>query len=224
MGCAPRTETAAGETAVKRLLDQPVPSTGHSRRQICRIAFDITRPKQNRCRYKQSAEVGQLREQAMRANGTPPAREVWKRSGKPGKRTRKIGSAEPCKRFQRGLASRALAQSSPQSRRAVWEEELTTQQNWEQSLRFAKPRNRQREQVWRQLERRCKGTRWTLFSKVELALRTATRAGSKSTGPDGTSYEALKEMWRDEGWEFENNSTTHCTKVDSRPKERQPKE
>ena len=56
---------------------------------------------------------------------------------------------------------------------------------------FAKPRNRQREQVWRQLERRCKDTRWKPFSKVELALRTAAWAGSKSTGPDGASYEAL---------------------------------
>ena len=126
-------------------------------------------------------------------------------------------------------------------------EELTTQPEWEKAMKqhfqgiFAKKQPEEVQgklrNIWDQLTRTCKQTRWRPFSREELAACAEAWAFGKSTGPDGISYEALRVMRMHESWEprirEQFNDALYkgrCDQLDKKsatiliPKEMQPKE
>ena len=182
---------------------QNLPATADWGHQIKQAACAIVENRKNYRGYRESSALKRLRRQAMQATPRAEARELWKQVWKV-RRQERDG-------WQKGLLEAALAEDwqalraiKTARRRHQWEEALTTQPDWEETMRehfhsiFAKQAAEQVKAeiaaVWEHLTTLCKTTRWRPFTTEELAQCTTAWAGGKSTGPDGISYEALRVM------------------------------
>ena len=197
-----------GKIAQSILNNPPVTADwGH---QIKQAACAIVENRKNYRGYRESLALKQLRRRAMQTTPSAQAREQWKQVWKIRRQEREA--------WQKGLLEAALAEDwqalraiKTARRRYQWEEALTTQPDWEETMRehfrsiFAKQAPEQVRAeiaaVWEHLTTLCKTTRWRPFTSEELAKCTIAWAGGKSTGPDGISYEALRVMGMHDRWE-----------------------
>ena len=198
------------EGRVVQSILRNLPATADWGHQIKQAARAIAENRKNYRGYRESSALKRLRRQAMQATPRAEARELWKQVWNV-RRQERDG-------WQKGLLEAALAEDwqalraiKTARRRHQWEEVLTTQPDWEKTMRehfhsiFAKQAAEQVKAemaaVWEHLTALCKTTRWRPFTTEELTQCTTAWAGGKSTGPDGISYEALRVMGMHDRWE-----------------------
>ena len=195
---------------IQQALREATRRKGGPQQAIQQVANAITRPKRNNRTYKESQEVRQLRKRAKQAREGQQARSLWKQMWRP-----RAKEKEACQRELLRAVLRedwqALRATKTAKRAQVWEEELTTQEKWEETMHahfagiFARmPAARVKEglaDIWEQLRQQCKTTRWRPFSLEEVRLSTMAWSSGKSTGPDGISYEALRTLLQQRQWE-----------------------
>ena len=231
---------------VRAVLSVDPPTSGDMGRQIQQTATALVERKRNYRAFQESQQLKQLRRSAIQTRDKTRAREMWKQMWK--MRTKEK------EQWHKDLLQAALAEDwqalravKAARRKVQWEEALTTQPDWESTMQthfegiFAKQPPEQVEvgirEVWDALTRTCKNTRWRPFSREELLACAAAWSGGKSTGPDGISYEALKQMGMHEKWASrireEFNDALYkgrCSPLTKKsitillPKERQPTE
>ena len=204
----PRTDHGAGrhtrhgpkEHKPQASLEQAFRDTarcrGDPQQAIQRMANEITQPRRNYRAYRESREVKQLRTQAKQARDGQQSRTLWKQMWRLRAKEKEV--------WQRDLLTAVLAEdwqalraTKAAKRAEVWEEELTTKEKWKETMQehvegiFAKMPAAQVKaglaEIWAQLQRKCKTTRWRPFSTEEVRLSTVSWASGKSTGPDGIS-------------------------------------
>ncbi|CAE7557635.1 unnamed protein product [Symbiodinium sp. CCMP2592] len=186
---------------VDRILDKATDVGGDPVTQLQKVAVAITKPGKKKAPFTESAQLREVRRQAL---ANPPGdrrRDLWKYA-------RKLHLAEH-KRWKR-LAMQKVAELDwgmkkallEQSRDHSWELGLTEDEAWRQKLRehFEKIFNKQDSQIvnrrireiFDQLTLACKFKKWEPFTIEDLqAIKDKWRNG-KSCGPDMVSHEALK--------------------------------
>ena len=198
------------QTKLEQALRETPRCRGDPQQAIQQMANDITQPRRNYRAFRESREIKQLRVQAKQARDGQQARILWKQ-------TWRLRAKEK-EAWQRELLTAVLAKdwqalraTKAARRTEVWEEELTTQESWKETMQehfegiFAKMPAAQVKtglaEIWAQLQHKCKTTRWRPFSTEEVSLSTMSWASGKSAGPDGISYEAFKALLQHREWE-----------------------
>ena len=188
---------------VKLLLEEALHANGDPLQQIQKLAVSITETRRRGQGFKESSQLKQLRQHALREQPGGERRNLWKA-------VRKLQLQE-----QRAWKKRAMHKIAEQdwnvkkvlvetSRDHSWEMALTEKDDWKTALRlhFEGIFHKQQpggvatrmKKILHRLSYLCKNTPWQPFTMEDLyAIRLKWKNG-KSCGPDRVSHEGLKAM------------------------------
>ncbi|CAE7572889.1 unnamed protein product [Symbiodinium microadriaticum] len=194
---------------IKQLLDIPIPKGEDMHKVVAAISKAITCPGRGTNKFHESSQLKQLRQTAQQSPPGPAAREAWKAVSRRRKQEHRAWSKQQAQQAAQ-LDWKSLRSLQTNSSHKGWQLYLQDDPRWEQQLHshmegiFAKPPpprgSHRMDELRRQLRRRCKHTDWVPFTMEELLHTSHGWAKNRSTGPDGISHEAARELLQDARW------------------------
>ncbi|CAE7364098.1 pol [Symbiodinium sp. CCMP2592] len=186
---------------VAQLLAVPPPQGEDPHHMIATLAKAITIPGSGHNKFHESTTLREMRRAAKLIPAGPEAKAAWKAIARLHKQEQRAWSTRQAEQAAQ-LDWKSLRTLQRGKTHRGWQLRLQDDPSWQEHLQtHMRTISPSRSRPGEPHERRCKVTPWVPFSTQELQQVAKTwNNNNKSTGPDGISHEAARELLANPQW------------------------